>query len=256
MKKVYNSFLIAFSMYSKIPMPQCEWTEENMAYAMCFFPWVGIVIGALTWVIGIFGLNIGLNPIFYGVILVLIPWLITGGIHLDGLLDTADAMSSWQERERRLEILKDSHAGAFAIISCCVYFLFYFGVYSQATVRVFPIIGLSFILSRTLSGLAIILFPKAKKTGSVSAMARGARDKQVTAVMVVYLVLIFAAMMILDWKLGLICYGTALLVFWAYYRNAMKYFGGTTGDLAGCFLSLCELFMACTVVIAVLIPGI
>ena len=87
-------------------------------------------------------------------------------------------------------------------------------------------------------------------------MARGARDKQVTAVMAVYLVLIFAAMMILDWKLGLICYGTALLVFWAYYRNAMKYFGGTTGDLAGCFLSLCELFMACAVVIAVLIPGI
>ena len=134
-----------------------------MAYAMCFFPWVGIVIGAVTWVVGTFGLQIGLSPIFYGVILVLIPWLIKGGIHLDGLLDTADAMSSWQERERRLEILKDSHAGAFAIISCCVYFLFYFGVYSQATVRVFPIIGLSFILSRTLSGLAIILFPKAKK---------------------------------------------------------------------------------------------
>ena len=165
-------------------------------------------------------------------------------------------MSSWQERERRLEILKDSHAGAFAIITCCVYFLFYFGVYSQATVRVFPIIGLSFILSRTLSALAIIVFPKAKKTGSVSAMARGARDKQVIAVMVVYLIFIFAAMMVLDWKLGLICYGTAFLVFWGYYRNAMKYFGGTTGDLAGCFLSLCELLMACTTVIAVLIPGI
>ena len=54
---------------------------------------------------------------------VLIPVLVTGGIHLDGLLDTADALSSWQTRERRLEILKDSHAGAFAIIVCCGYFL-------------------------------------------------------------------------------------------------------------------------------------
>ena len=87
-------------------------------------------------------------------------------------------------------------------------------------------------------------------------MARGARDKQVIAVMVFYLIFIFAAMMVLDWKPGLICYGTALLVFWGYYRKAMKYFGGTTGDLAGCFLSLCELLMACTTVIAVLIPGI
>ena len=40
MKRMVQSFLIAFSMYSKIPMPRCQWTEENMAYTMCFFPWV------------------------------------------------------------------------------------------------------------------------------------------------------------------------------------------------------------------------
>lgn len=242
-------------MFSKIPTPQCEWTEENMAYAMCFFPWVGIVTGALTWGFGVFGLHAGLTSAFYTVILVLIPWLITGGIHLDGLLDTADAMSSYQERERRLEILKDSNSGAFAVITCVVYFMFYYGVYSQVSVRALPIIGLSFILSRTLSALGIVTFPKAKKTGSVSAMARGARDRQVIAVMVIYLVLIFAGMMFIDWKLGLICYGIALLVFGLYYKNAMKYFGGTTGDLAGCFLSVCELFMACgTVLGAVYLP--
>lgn len=256
MKKVYHSFLIAFSMYSKIPMPQCEWTEDNMAYAMCFFPWVGAVIGGLTWGFGVLGAGIGLTPAFYTVILLLIPWLVTGGIHLDGLLDTADAMSSYQERERRLEILKDSHAGAFAVITCAVYFLFYYGVYSQITLRVLPIIGMSFCLSRTLSALAIVSFPKAKKTGSVSAMARGAREGQVELVMLIYLVLILAGMLVLDWKLGLICYGAALLLYWAYYRKAMKHFGGTTGDLAGCFLCLCELLSACVLVLAVLIPGI
>ena len=108
MKKFYHSFLIAFSMYSKIPMPQCEWNEENMAYAMCFFPWIGVAIGGVTWLWGTFGTYLGLSSAFYTVILTLIPWFLTGGIHLDGLLDTADAMSSWQERERRLEILKDS----------------------------------------------------------------------------------------------------------------------------------------------------
>ncbi|MBS6196241.1 MAG: adenosylcobinamide-GDP ribazoletransferase [Clostridiales bacterium] len=256
MKKLYNSFLIAFSMYSKIPMPQCEWSEENMAYAMCFFPWVGAVIGAVTWVFGVFGDRAGLNPAFYTIILVLIPWFITGGIHLDGLLDTADAMSSYQERDRRLEILKDSHAGAFAVITCVVYYLFYYGVYSQVTLRAFPIIALSFVLSRTLSALAIVTFPKAKKTGSVSAMARGAKDRQVKITMFLYLALILAAMLALDWKLGAICFVTALIVYGLYYKKAMKHFGGTTGDLAGCFLTLCELFTACAVVLAVLIPGI
>ncbi len=256
MKKLYNSALIAFSMYSKIPMPQCQWTEENMAYAMCFLPLIGVVIGGLTWLFGVFGMQIGLTPALYTVVLMLIPWLITGGIHLDGLLDTADAMSSWQERERRLEILKDSHAGAFAIISCVVYFFFYYGIYSQITLRVFPILAASFVLSRTLSGLAVIVFPKAKKTGSVSAIARGSRDRQVLFTMIVYLVLIFAYMMVMDWKLGLVCYGTAWLTYLGYYKKAMKYFGGITGDLAGCFLSLCELFMAAAMVLAVLIPGI
>lgn len=51
MKKMWNSFKIAFSMYSKIPMPQSEWTDENMSLAMCFFPWVGAVIGLASWVV-------------------------------------------------------------------------------------------------------------------------------------------------------------------------------------------------------------
>ena len=57
--------------------------------------------------------------------------MVTGGVHVDGLLDTSDALSSWQERERRLEILKDSHAGAFAVITACAFFLIWYGAYSQ-----------------------------------------------------------------------------------------------------------------------------
>ncbi len=236
-------------MYSKIPMPPCEWTEENMAYAMCFFPWIGIVIGGITWIFGIFGAGWGLSKPFYTVILMLIPLLVTGGIHLDGLLDTSDAMSSYQTRERRLEIMKDSNAGAFAVITCVVYFFFYYGVYSEVTAEVFPVLALSFCLSRTLSGLSIVSFPKARKDGSVSAMARGSKEKYVKITMYVYLVFILAAMLLINYKLGSICYVTALVIFGFYYRNSRKYFGGTTGDLAGCFLSLCEVGMAFAVVI-------
>ena len=64
-------------------------------------------------------------------VLVIVPVVITGGIHVDGLLDTSDALSSWRDREKRLEILKDSHAGAFAVITACVYFMAFYGGYSQ-----------------------------------------------------------------------------------------------------------------------------
>ena len=68
---------------------------------------------------------------FIAVALVLVPVIVTGGIHVDGLLDTSDALSSWRDREKRLEILKDSHAGAFAVITACVYFLTMYGGMSQ-----------------------------------------------------------------------------------------------------------------------------
>lgn len=63
MKKFYHSFLIAFSMYSKIPMPQCEWNEENMAYAMCFSH--GSVLPSRSnLAVGTFGTYLGLPQPF------------------------------------------------------------------------------------------------------------------------------------------------------------------------------------------------
>ena len=43
--KLLKAMAIAFSIYSKIPVPQFEWKEEDMEYMMCFFPWIGGVIG-------------------------------------------------------------------------------------------------------------------------------------------------------------------------------------------------------------------
>lgn len=98
MKSLWNNFKVAFAMFSKIPMPRADWTKENMKYMFCFFPFIGTVIGILTMVVAWLGLRFGYEPGFVTVVLVLIPVLVTGGIHVDGLLDTSDALSSWQER--------------------------------------------------------------------------------------------------------------------------------------------------------------
>ena len=247
MKKFYHSFLIAFSMYSKIPMPQCEWNEENMAYAMCFFPWIGVAIGGVTWLWGTFGTYLGLSSAFYTVILTLIPWFLTGGIHLDGLLDTADAMSSWQERERRLEILKDSHAGAFAIIMGCSYFVLALGVWSEMDLKVLPVAGLIFVVSRTLSSLALSTFPKANKSGSLSMFSDAAQKRILLITLALWLIVCAGVGICLDWKQTILLFVTAAVVYGSYYRLAMKQFGGTTGDIAGFFTQTCEL--ACAFVI-------
>ena len=245
LKNLWNSFKIAFAMFSKIPMPQADWSEENMRYMLCFFPFVGAAVGAVTlaaeWICRYIGMSNG----FTAAVLVLVPVLVTGGIHVDGLLDTSDALSSWRDREKRLEILKDSHAGAFAVITACVYFLVLYGGFSQITGdwTAMKLIALGYVVSRCFSGLGVITLPKANAGGTVAEFSRKAQDTTVRNTLIVYLVLLAALMLLIQPVWGAVTFVTAVLVFLFYKHKAMKYFGGTTGDLSGYFLCLCEAWM-------------
>ncbi len=256
MKSLWNSFKIAFAMFSKIPVPQAEWTKENMKYMFCFFPFIGTAIGALTLVASWAAGHLGLNVLFLSVVLTVIPVLVTGGIHVDGLLDTADALSSWQERKRRLEILKDSHAGAFAVITACVYFLCWLGAWSEICydIRLTFIMALGFMVSRCFSGIGVITLPKAKEEGTVAEFSRKSEDVAVRNTLVVYLVLLCGLMVWIHPVIGGGAFLTACIVFFYYRHMAMKYFGGTTGDLSGWFLCLCEVGMALVIAVASAFP--
>lgn len=247
MKSVWNSCKAAFAMFSKIPTPMVDWNKENMKYMMCFFPFVGAVIGVLTWLVGcVLGNHVELEPFFLTAILTVIPVFVTGGIHVDGLLDTSDALSSWQERTKRLEILKDSHAGAFAIITACVYFIMWLGAWSQLQndPEGICIMSIGFMMSRCLSGIGVITFPKARTDGTVAEFSRNASEIVARNILTVMFVVLAGLMIWINPVLGVAAVISAILVFWWYHHMAMKYFGGTTGDLSGFFLCICEVVMA------------
>ncbi len=249
MKKLWNGFKIAFSMYSKIPMPKSQWTEENMGYALCFFPLVGVPIGACTLLWRHISQILGLRgSAASAIVLMLIPVVLTGGIHLDGLLDTADALGSYGEPKKRLEILKDSRAGAFAVIQAVVYFFSYYGVYSyldlQAENRAWHIIALSFVLSRALSGYGVVAFPGARETGLLASFSHNARKRTVKIVMGVFVTAAALCMGMVSPVSMMVVYVLSFGVFIYYYQMSKKKFGGITGDLAGWFLQKCELVMA------------
>ena len=236
-------------MYSKIPMPMADWNKENMKYTFCFFPFIGLVIGALSYLVGWAGGKFGFNPSFVSAVLVLVPVMVTGGIHVDGLLDTSDALSSWQTTERRLEILKDPHTGAFAIIACCSYFLAAFGIWTEAKLLDIGILGIGFILSRTLSGFGVCKFPCAKKSGLAATFAEAADRKRCTIVLIIEMILCMAAMIWLDPLRGAFACAAAVLVCLGCRHLSMQKFGGITGDTQGFFLQVCELVMAFVVIL-------
>lgn len=239
-----NAMIIAIAMYSKIPMPRVDWNEKNMRYAMCFFPLVGVIIGVLEAVAGnLITLWKGEGTFFYAVVLTLIPVFITGGIHLDGFADTVDAKSSYGDREKKLEILKDPHTGAFAIISLCCYFLLCAAIFSEMrTERLFAA-ALVFVFSRSLSGISVVTFQAAKNSGLLRTFQDGAQKRNVRMVLILWLLAAGVGLCLTAGVCGVVSAGVGLVVFFYYYWFSQKQFGGITGDLAGYFLQLCELFM-------------
>lgn len=249
MVKLLQSCIIAFSMYSKIPMPKTKWNKDNMKYAMCFFPLVGAVTGFALWGIGFWMLTYVGAGILFACCMTVIPILITGGIHMDGLLDTIDALSSYGDKEKRLEILKDPHAGAFAIIGACVYFVWSIGIWSEASIRVLPVIAGCYVISRGLSGYSVAAFIPAKSSGLALAFHDGAHKTAVKYTMAGFILTVSVWMAIEQPLLGISALLCAAAVFGWYYHICYHKFGGITGDLAGYFLQICELGMITVVII-------
>ena len=243
--RIIKSFFISFSIYSKIPVPQFAWKEEDMRYTLCFFPWIGAVIGALEllwfWLCG----WLGIGTLCYTAVGTAIPLVISGGFHVDGFVDTMDAFHSYQNRERKLEILKDSHIGAFAVIMLMLYYLIYAGAFSEIRQwKSMGVLAAGFFASRCLSGIGVVSFPSAKSDGLLYLFASSAHEWSVKISLYVQLVLCFGLMLVINIRTGSAVIFAALGSF-AYYRyRSIKELGGITGDTAGYFVMICEAAVA------------
>lgn len=237
-----RALIIAFSTYSKLPMPRITWEEKGMRYSLCFFPLVGGVIGGccLLCFYGLSRLNAGKNVI--AAVLTALPILISGGIHMDGFLDTVDAKSSWKPREEKLKILKDPHTGAFAVIYGMVYLIVMFGLFGEITKEEIGCVAAGYIYERILSALSLVTLKKAKKDG-MAAVCADTAAKKVKWILLGELLLCILCFPLIHPVYGTVCLLAGGISFWHYRNTAYRYFGGITGDLAGYFLQVCEILM-------------
>ena len=243
MSTLWKSFVLATSMYSKLPTPKTEWSDRAMAYVFCFFPWLGLVIGGLELLWFYLADLLQLGRFLFAVVAVLLPIAVTGGIHLDGFCDTCDALGSHQSRERKLEILKDSHIGAFALIGLVCYMLLTVALWSEVK----PCFSLALIpvAARILSGLCAVNWNNARGTGLLASFSQASDLRCNRIVLSLWGIAATAGLFILNgWP---ILVGAAASVL--YYRwMSKKEFGGITGDLAGWFVSILEpVCLACVV---------
>ena len=238
---VIETILVAFSMFSALPVPQVTWTEKNMRFALLAFPLVGAVIGGVCWLWTLLGHALRFTALMRGAGLCVLPVLLTGGIHLDGYADTCDALASHAPAEKKREILKDPHLGAFAVIRLGVYFVVSLAVWTGLPEYRGGAILCAFCLSRCLSALALTVFPLAEGSGLARTFAEASDRSLVRGMLLALTAALSLALVLLGgWSMVL----AAAVVFLRFWMLVRKQFDGLSGDLSGWFLQTVELWMA------------
>ncbi|MBQ9001675.1 MAG: adenosylcobinamide-GDP ribazoletransferase [Eggerthellaceae bacterium] len=251
MMNVLRSAALAFSSFSKIPMPRVEWHEKNMRYMMCFFPAVGLAQGAFLAGWFAFCQAVGVGPVLFGAGVALVPVLVTGGIHLDGFCDVVDAQSSHASSERKREILKDPHAGAFASIAVAAYLIAYTALATELKTGwvVAALLVCMHVASRCMSAIATLTYPTSSSRGMLSMFHESGNGVRVLVVIAIEFACCAAVMIWLSAPVAAAMLGSGLLLLALLYPFARTQFGGMSGDLAGFFLQVAEIAMLAVLVL-------
>ncbi len=244
-----RSLAVAFSLFSRIPVPTVAWEARNMRYVAACMPIVGVPLGALVgaWCVALAHAHAAPALIALGP--TLIPVVFSGGIHLDGFADVVDAQSSCADQKRKREILKDPHIGAFAAIGVAAYLVALFAISSQITfdARMGALLGLVYVISRAATGFAVIAFPRSPEQGMLALEQDFASAASKPALAALFAAAALAAVA-LSPIAGALAIAASLALLIRTRRLAQKGFGGMSGDIAGFHLCRCEL--ACIACIA------
>jgi len=236
-----KGFIMSLGMYSIIPVPKNSWDEKNKHFVLQSLPLVGAIIG-LIW----YGLSLLILPLFMpimlkSVLILFIPFFLSGFIHLDGYMDTADAVFSRRSLDEKKRILKDTHVGAFAVFAVSALLLFQLSaVYSIATsqnsVLLFIFIP---VVSRCIACIAVFRMKQVFETGYAASFRNGTKPIHTIFICILMLICFIAAWFLVGiTALPLLTGAIAgLLTMWYLYRQ----FQGISGDLSGCIITVSEL---------------
>jgi adenosylcobinamide-GDP ribazoletransferase len=234
-------FAAAFRFLTIIPLPgRLGTTEEELAGATPFFPLVGLLLGAVALAI-VWLLQMLFPPFVTAVLATLVLLAFSGGLHLDGLADTADGFFSSRPKEKILVIMRDSATGAMGVIALVVLLLLKITALASLSTSLLPAVFLMPLAGRTAILLMMALLPYARSRGGLATLFYSRRSKIVG----VWSLVFFAAIsMLTTGVLGLATvFGVILLVLLFSWFCRTK-IDGATGDTLGASCEMAETVVA------------
>lgn len=232
MKDHWQSFLCALQFLTLIPVRLSGMPDSvTQARALLYYPLVGLLLGILL--AGLAWLCQGL-PVSVQATLVLLFWCgLTGGLHLDGLADSADGwMGGLGDRERTLRVMKDSHIGAMGALALMLQLLLKWSLLQAllAEQLFWPLLLAPPVARMAAQGL-LLSTPYARSEGLARELQQAPREPVWATMLLLFLVLLLLHPLLLV---------LPLLLFWWLRRLMRARLQGYTGDTAGALIELME----------------
>lgn len=240
-------FLVALQFLTRLPVRLASQPgEKELGYSLLFYPLVGFIIGLIL--IGL-GWVLHNTPTLVTAALLVAAWiLLTGGLHLDGLSDSADAwIGGMGDREKTLTIMKDPNCGPAGVVAIVLVILLKFVMlYTLVSANEWIALLLAVILARTLLPLLFLTTPYVRSNGLGASLAAHQPRRLSIFIIVTTFVLII---LLTDIPYFLLSF--AAIITFLFLRYLMLHrIGGTTGDTAGALVEIAETTVLLTSVIA------
>lgn len=231
-----RGFVIALTFLTRIPLPQPnDVSPEEFNRSYRYYPLVGLVIGLLLWLLAK-ALFPYYPPLVLGALLLGAELMLTGGIHIDGFMDSMDGLLSARSPERILEIMKDSRVGAHASMALFGLLLIKFSLLASLTPSLLSILIVMPILSRWVFQIGVIGFPYARSQG----LGKGVHEATHWIPFILSGIVVCGISYFLVGLAGLIAVGATVLTITLFASKVSSLLGGLTGDLYGALIELSE----------------
>lgn len=243
---MFQPFLIALQFLTRIPVRLgVKPSHKDIGYSIIYYPIVGLLIGmilaALSWLLSDV-------PTMVSTVLLLICWvLITGGLHLDGLADSADAWAGGiGNHERTLAIMKDPNCGPAGVVAILLLLMLKFAtIHTLLSAHEWVAFILATTLGRAMLPLLLLTTPYVRSSGLGSILVAQMPRRFALFSIVTTSVLI----PILLGINGLVIIGATAIVFCSCRYMMMQRIDGTTGDTAGALVEITEVAILLTAVL-------
>jgi adenosylcobinamide-GDP ribazoletransferase len=235
-----QNILTAFRTLTIIPIPGKD--TENFSRSLCFFPLVGALLGFVVLLVCYGAAAIGFkHPFVLALISMAVATWLTGGLHIDGLGDVADAFGGGKNKEHVHQLLKDPAMGSFGVCAIVFDLLIKAGCWQFFLERGNPwFIFWSFVFSRSMQGLVIAFIPNARAESIAAPFGQGGKSARISGILV-YLVTGLAAAWLLSPPAALVCALGSLAATSVFGFYCWKKLQGITGDCVGATSEIAEI---------------